>query len=74
MHEHTAMLVQHQNEGVLVTDDDEPERAWQDFDAAMKELQLDGWLVAQSPAAIQASMAGLGRYELWGHRLRRSVH
>jgi hypothetical protein len=43
MEEQTAVLVQHQNKWVLVTDDDEPERVWQDFDAAMEELRLDGW-------------------------------
>jgi hypothetical protein len=39
MQEQTSVLVQHQDEWVLVTDDDEPERAWQNLDAAQEDLR-----------------------------------
>ncbi len=73
--EHTAILVEDHGEWVLVidSDDDEPERAWKDLDAAIRELGLDGWQVVQGPAPIRTEMAGLDRFDLWGYRLRRSV-
>jgi hypothetical protein len=73
MHEQTAVLVKHSDECVLVTDDDEPERVWQDFDAAIKELHLDGWQVVQGPAAIGPSVAEIDRFHTWGYRLKRSI-
>lgn len=71
MKEQTAVLVRHQNEWVLVTDEEEPERVWQDLDAAMRELRSDGWQVAEGPASIRLDASE--RSGLWGYRLRRSV-
>jgi hypothetical protein len=71
--EQTAVLVKHQNEWVLVTDDDAPERIWKESDTAMQELRLDGWQIAEGPAPIRPSIAGLDRFELWGYRLRRGI-
>jgi hypothetical protein len=73
MHEQTAVLVNDHGEWVLITDDDKAERVWPDVDTAMKELQHDGWQVAEGPAPIQPSMAELNRFELYGYRLRRTV-
>ena len=73
MQQQTAVLVHDHGEWILATDDDEPERVWPDFVAAMKELVLDGWQVDAGPAPIRPSIAGLDRFDLWGYSLRRSV-
>ncbi len=52
MQEQTAVLVQHQNEWLLVTDDDEPERAWEDLDAALGELLRKGGRQEQNNTVI----------------------
>jgi len=52
---------------------DEPERVWQDFDAAIEELLREGWQITEGPGPIRPSIAGLGRFDLWGCMLRRSV-
>lgn len=70
MQEQTALLVKHQNEWVLITDDDEPERVWQEFDTAMMELHADGLQVVQGPAAIEPSIPEIDRLKLWGYRLK----
>ncbi len=75
MQEQTAILILDHGEWVCVEDDDddEPERAWKDSDAAMEELRLEGWQVAEGPAPIRPSIDGLDRFDLWGYSLRRSV-
>jgi hypothetical protein len=37
--------VLHQDEWVLVTDDNDPERVWQEEGAALAALQQEGWAV-----------------------------
>lgn len=56
MLEQTAVLMKDQDEGLLVTDDDELERVWQDFDAAMEELRLEDIDKAAAKPADQDSM------------------
>jgi hypothetical protein len=58
------------------SDEDEPERAWKDINAAIEELRLAGWEIVQSPAPIRSSFAELwelDRFAPVGYRLRRSV-
>ncbi len=38
----------------------------------MEELRLDGWQVAEGPASIRTSIAGLDRFVLWGYSLKRT--
>jgi hypothetical protein len=78
MQEQTAVLIQDHSEWVLVidSDDDEPERAWKDIDAAIQELQMDGWQFVQGQAPIRSSFADfqeLDRFAPVGYRLRRRV-
>jgi hypothetical protein len=75
MQEQTAVLVEDHGEWVLVIDDDddEAEQVWQSVEAAMEELRIDGWEVAEGLAPIRPSIAGFDRFDLWGYRLRRSV-
>lgn len=60
---------------VIDSDDNDPERAWPDLDTAIKELQEDGWQVAEGPVQMppDPQFAELERFETWGYRLRRSV-
>lgn len=71
--EKTAVLVHDHGEWILVTDDNGPERVSQDPNAAIEEVRLDGWTVAEGPAPIRPSIAGLERFDLLGYSLRRCV-
>ena len=78
MQEQTAILIQDHGEWILIidSDEDEPERAWKDLDAAIEELQLDGWEVAEGPGAIRSSfeeLSELDRFAPWGYRLKRII-
>ena len=75
MHEQTALLALDHDEWVFATDsdEDEPERAWKDKDAAMEELRMEGWEILQGPAPISTEMEGLERFRLAGYRLRRRI-
>jgi hypothetical protein len=79
MREQTAILAHDHGEWIFVidSDDDEPERAWKDLDAAMETLRRDGWEVVQGPASIRPSFPEfeeLDRFAPWGYRLRRIFH
>ena len=76
MQEQAAILAQDHGEWIFVTDsdEDEPERAWKDLDAAIKVLALEGWAVVQGPAPIRTEMEELERFELRGYRLMRGIH
>jgi len=75
MKEQTAILVNDPGEWVFVTDseEDEPERAWKDLEAAMEELRLEGWEVVQGPAPIQFYIEGLQHFGGLGYRLMRTI-
>ncbi len=73
MQEQTAVLVRHQNEWLLVVDDDEHERVWKDLHTAMEELLAEGWQIAQGPGPVRPTIPGLERFDLWGYGLRRGV-
>jgi hypothetical protein len=77
MQEQTAILAEDHGEWVLVieSDEDEPERAWNTLDAAMKELEQEGWQIFQGPARIipDPEFAELERFQPWGYRLRRGI-
>ena len=78
MQEQTAILIQDHGEWILIidSDEDEPERAWKDLDAAIEELRLDGWEVAEGPGAIRSSLeelSELDRFAPWGYRLKRII-
>jgi hypothetical protein len=73
MHEQTAILIQDYEEWLFIVDDDGPERVWRGVEAAIKELRLDGWEVAQGPAPIRSSFAELDEHSEWSYRLRRSI-
>jgi hypothetical protein len=64
MAEQTAILAEDHNEWILITDDDEPEKTWKDFDSAIAAVQREGWEIVQGPAPIRSSFAelqGVGR-------------
>lgn len=75
MSEQLAILTHDHGEWIFMTDseEDEPERAWKDVDAALEELRLKGWEVVQGPAPIRTEMEGLERFNLEGYRLRRRI-
>ena len=73
MPEQTAILMQDHGEWVLIADDDEPERVWQELDPAMTELQSEGWRIVQGPAAIEPDVPEIDRFKAWGYRLKRSI-
>ena len=58
---------------VLDHDEDEPERAWKDQDAALEELRLEDWEVVKGPAPIRFDIEGLQHFEGLGYRLRRRI-
>ena len=73
--EQTAILVHDHGEWVLVidSDEDEPERAWKNADAAIQELRLEGWQVVHGPATIEPSVPEINRFNVWGYRLKRGI-
>ncbi len=73
MQNQTAVLVRHQDEWLLVTDDDAPGRVWPDLSTAMNKLLQDGWQVAEGPGPVRPTLAGLERFDLWGYGLKRGV-
>jgi hypothetical protein len=77
MRAQTGLLAQDHSAWILVTDsdEDEPERAWKDLDAALKELAQEGWVVVQGPAKIRPDpeFIGIERFEPLGYRLRRGI-
>jgi len=73
MQEQIAVLALDHGEWLFVTDDD-PDRVWQDFDAAMEELRQEGWQIAEGPGPIRTDIEGFERFDPWGYRLRRGVH
>jgi hypothetical protein len=73
----TAMLVEDHGDWILVieSDDDEPEREWKNLDAAIRELQQEGWAIFEGPGRFipDPEYIALARFEPWGYRLRRGI-
>ena len=72
--EQKALLVLDGGEWLLITDDDDPERVWQDEQRALAELEQGGWSVEVGPSMLHAEVAGQPGREVTGYVLRRSVH
>jgi hypothetical protein len=74
MQEQMAVLAQDHGGWVFVTNDDLPERTWNGFKAAIRDLQMDGWRVAEGPGIFRPSTDEFISMEVVGYSLRRSVH
>jgi hypothetical protein len=72
--EHKALLVLDEDEGLLITDDDDPKRVCQDEQTALVELKQDGWSVEVGPSALHAEVPGAPVRRVRGYVLRWSVH
>ncbi|MBP1609061.1 MAG: hypothetical protein H6Q04_1296 [Acidobacteria bacterium] len=74
MREQTAILVQDQNQWIFIAEDNS-EKVWKDFDAAMKALERDGWQVVKGPAPIRldSESDAFDRLRPWGYSLRRRI-
>ncbi len=59
---------------MLITDDDYPERVWQDEQTALAELKQDGWSIEVGPSILHAEVPGQPARRVRGYVLRRSVH
>jgi hypothetical protein len=72
--EQRALLVFDEDEWLLITDDDDPERVWQDEQTALAELKQDGWSVEVGPSTLHAEASGQLARRVRGYVIRRSVH
>ena len=72
--EQKALLVLDEDEWLLMADDDDPERVWQDEQTALAELKQDGWSVEIGPSTLHAEVPGQPARRVRGYVLRRSVH
>jgi hypothetical protein len=78
MRDQSAILAPDHGERIFVpdSDDDEPERAWKSYEAAIKELELEGWRVFEGPGPIRATFSeleDLDCFASWGYRLKRTI-
>ena len=69
-----ALLVLDENEWLLITDDHDPARVWQDEQAALAELKQDGWSIEVGSSTLHAEVPGVPARRVRGYVLRRSVH
>ena len=69
-----ALLVFDQEDWLLITDDDEPERLWQDEDSAPADLKQEGWNVEVGPSTLRTEVPNQPGRQVWGYVLARSVH
>ena len=72
--EQKALLVLDQEERVLITDDDDPERVWHGEEAALTALKQECWTVEAGPSVLHAEVSDQPSREVWGYVLRRGVH
>jgi len=72
--EQKALLVLDGGEWLLIMDDDDPERIWQDGESALLELKREGWTVEVEPSTLHAEIPDQPGREVRGYVLRRSVH
>jgi hypothetical protein len=63
-----------EDEWLLITGDDGPERVWQDEQTALAELRQDGWSVEAGPSTLHAEVPGQPAKRVHGYVLRRSAH
>jgi hypothetical protein len=74
MREQFALLFEDCGEWIFIADDgDDPERMWKSFDAAVAELQQDGWQIVEGPGLIKPPVDGFERFVRQGYRLRRGI-
>jgi hypothetical protein len=74
MLEQIAILFEDFGEWIFIADDDgDPEQAWKSLDAAVAELQQDGWQIVEGPGLIRPPVDGFDRFVRQGYRLRRGI-
>ena len=56
MREQAAIRAKSHGEWTFIneSDDDEPERAWQSYDAAIEEVRREGWHAIEGPGGFGA--------------------
>jgi hypothetical protein len=72
--EQKALLVLDEDGWLLVTNDDDPERVWQDEQTALAELKQEGWIVEVGPSTLHAEVPDQLSRRVRGYVLRQSVH
>jgi len=72
--EQIALLVFDLEGWLLITDDDDPERVWQDERTGLAELKQDRWNVEVGPSTLHAEVPDQPGTEMWGYVLRRNLH
>ena len=72
--EQKALLVLDGGEWLLITDDDDPERVWQDEESALVESEQEGWGIEVGPSTLHAEVPDQPSREARGYVLRRSAH
>ncbi len=71
--EQETLFPTHQEEWVLIADDDDPEQVWQDKQTALAEQKQDGWSIEIGPSTLHAEVPGQPARRVRGYVLRRSV-